>query len=138
MPDSCTLAVAVARMLVCTCLAGIPLTTAAQTASEPAREPEALEQPNRAIEEVIVTAQRREESLEDVPASVSVVDGADLARENLLEIGDLTERIPTVKATPGITTALINIRGFGSGENIGFDQAVSLFVDGAARPRGFS
>jgi outer membrane receptor protein involved in Fe transport len=91
-----------------------------------------------ALEEVVVSAQRRSQSLHDVPISISVIGGDALVRENLLNLQDIATRVPTVKLVEGSGTDLINIRGVGSGRNAGFEQAVSTFVDSVYRGRSRS
>lgn len=84
---------------------------------------------------IVVTAQRREQSLQDVPVSVSVVSGDLLARSNLNDLASVAERQPGIRITPGPSDQL-SIRGIGSGaNNSGFEQAVATFVDGVYRSR---
>lgn len=84
----------------------------------------------RALEEVVVTAQKRAESLQDVPISVSAVSGDKLSEASITEVGDLTALVPnfTMNET-GIGTN-ISIRGISSGINPGFEQSVGMYVDG--------
>ena len=98
--------------------------------------------PNRADTsdggEIIVTAQKREQRLQDVPVSVSVVTGAAIERANLRSLADVTARLPNVRITPGQSVDSLNIRGTGSGSNPGFEQSVATFVDDVYRPRSRS
>ncbi|MBN9990666.1 hypothetical protein JND45_15135, partial [Listeria monocytogenes] len=66
---------------------------AATTASATTDKP----QPELPIGDIVVTAQRRSQRLQDVPIAVSVVAGADLERSNLRSLQDVTERLPNVK-----------------------------------------
>lgn len=91
-------------------------------------------QNNDALTEIVVTAQRREERLQDVPISTTITTGADLERTNITGLQDLATRLPNVKIAEG-TVDSINIRGVGSGQNAGFEQAVGTFVDGVYRGR---
>jgi outer membrane receptor protein involved in Fe transport len=90
------------------------------------------------LAEVIVTAQGREQRLQDVPVAVSVVSGADLERENIKTLQDVAGQLGNVKITTGTLTNPINIRGIGSGNNSGFEQSVATFSDGVYRPRSRS
>lgn len=92
----------------------------------------------RVIEEIVVTAQKREQSLQDVPISASVTSGDTITEQAFTTLDDLSAKIPTVKFAQTAVADLINIRGFGSGNNMGFEQAVSTFVDGAYRGRAIS
>jgi len=87
------------------------------------------------LEEIVVTAQRREQRLQDVPISLSVVSGEKLAREGIYTLDDFTSRLPSVKIAKGGAGDHIAIRGISSGANLGFEQAVATFVDGAYRGR---
>lgn len=88
-----------------------------------------------AAPDIVVTAQRREQRLQDVPVSVSVVTGAALQQSNIRTLQDITQRLPNVKITAGQSSESLNIRGIGSGQNPGFEQSVATFVDGIYRPR---
>lgn len=90
------------------------------------------------IGEVVVTAQRREQRLQDVPVAVSVVSGEDLKRDNIKSLQDVAGHLANVKITTGTLTNPINIRGIGSGNNSGFEQSVATFSDGVYRPRSRS
>ncbi len=82
------------------------------------------------LEEVIVTAQLREQSLQDVPVSVNAMSGEKLMEAGLNKIEDLQAYVPNLTMTEnGIGTA-IYIRGIGSGINQGFEQSVGMYVDG--------
>lgn len=85
--------------------------------------------------DIVVTAQRREQRLQDVPVSVSVTTGATIARIGVRDLSDLSVRLPNVKITTAALTASLNIRGVGSGYNAGFEQSVATFVDGIYRGR---
>jgi len=87
------------------------------------------------LEEVLVTARKREESLTDVPISLVNFDGDRLEQTNLSRLDELQAFVPNLSVTEtGIGNSLI-IRGIGSGENQGFDQSVGTFVDGIFRGR---
>lgn len=85
--------------------------------------------------EIVVTAQRRQQRLQDVPVAVSVVSGASLQNANIAGLADLSARLPAVRIAPAPGADLLNIRGIGSGLNPGLEQSVGTFVDGAYRGR---
>lgn len=96
-------------------------------AQEPAAEKEAPK--GRQLEEVVVTAQKREQSIQDVPISVSSISGDSLKEMNIENMDDLSKITPNLKiSTDGIYNT-IAIRGLGSGTNNGFEQSVGVFVD---------
>ncbi|WP_156680791.1 TonB-dependent receptor [Sphingomonas profundi] len=88
-----------------------------------------------APDEIVVTAQRREQSLQDVPISVLVATGDSLRQSQVTELGDLGNRLSGVKVNKAGASDSLNIRGIGSGFNMGFEQSVALFVDGVYLPR---
>ena len=90
----------------------------------------ALAQTNAVLQEIVVTAQKREESLGDVPISVSVLSAERLDTANMNRIADITEFVPNLSSTEtGISTQLY-IRGIGSGNNQAFEQSVGQYIDG--------
>jgi outer membrane receptor protein involved in Fe transport len=68
---------------------------AASSSSTPASTEPAL------LEEVLVTAQRREERLRDVPISISVLNGADLDRATVKDVNEVLNQVPGVTTTAG-------------------------------------
>lgn len=84
---------------------------------------------------IIVTAQLREQRLEDVPVTVSVVGGEFLTEQNITELSDVSQRLPNVNISSGTISNTVVIRGVGSGPNPGFEQSVATFVDGVYRSR---
>lgn len=100
-----------------------------------AYESEADEPEGLSTHEILVTARRRTERLQDVPVSVSVVGGQALERFNFQTVEAITSRVSNVRIGPGPLSDLINIRGVGSSLNLGFEQSVGSFVDGVYRPR---
>ena len=82
------------------------------------------------LEEVVVTAQQREQRLSDVPVSVAALDGAKMQEQGMARMDDIQFSIPNFSITEtGIGTNVF-IRGIGSGINQGFEQSVGMFVDG--------
>ncbi|HTO41686.1 MAG TPA: TonB-dependent receptor [Rhizomicrobium sp.] len=102
------------------------------------RSPQPTESVSLAIETVVVTARKREESLQDVPASVNVVSGEALEKRSISNLQELAKYIPNlyVAATPNNPAPYI--RGVGSSAaTYSFDQTVGTFIDGVyvGRPR---
>src|SRR5512140_1089848 len=76
-------------------------------------------------EQVVVRANKREQSLQDVPVSMSVVDAADIQQRNSLTIDEALRYVPGVN----ITGTQVNIRG-SSGYSLGAGSRVLLLLDG--------
>ncbi len=90
------------------------------------------------IEEVVVTATRREQSFRDVPLAVSALDSQRLLDTGVTEFQDIQSQVPSFEiesnTNPFVTS--LRIRGMGNLANIpNFEPAVGLFVDGAYRSR---
>lgn len=92
-------------------------------------------QDDNAIQDIVVTAQRREQRLQDVPISVTVTTGEAIAKTGIRDLGDLARLVPGVKLATNTLSDNLNIRGIGSGVNAGFEQSVGTFVDGVYRGR---
>lgn len=85
----------------------------------------------RKLATVTVTAQKREESLQDVPISMEVMSGDALAALQVNDFQDMTRYVPNVAVQLTAGNNVVYIRGFGSpAANFSFDQAVSLYIDG--------
>ena len=79
---------------------------------------------------VVVTAQRREQRVQDVPISVQVFSELELAEHNLTTLTDLTQTAPSVHVDQaGGRSSSLYIRGIGSGNSFNFDQSVGMFID---------
>jgi len=90
------------------------------------------------LEEVIVTAQKREQNLQDVPISVQAFTGEALAESGIKDVFDLQANAPglQVNQSQNATTSNFSIRGIGTGgNNFGFESSVGLYVDGVYRAR---
>ncbi|AKH43948.1 outer membrane receptor protein involved in Fe transport [Altererythrobacter atlanticus] len=111
---------------------GIATVGASHAAAQTAESTEA--RTAASVAEIVVTAQRREQRQQDVPISISVVDGAQISRDNLADLSAVADRQANVQITPGPFDQL-NIRGIGSSNNTGFEQSVATFVDGVYRSR---
>src|SRR4051812_42038312 len=67
------------------------------------------------LEEVVVTAQRRAERLQEVPIAVQVVTGLTVQQRNQNSLESLSQTVPSLTATKGGATNFLLIRGIGSG-----------------------
>jgi iron complex outermembrane receptor protein len=94
--------------------------------------------PSYALEEVIVTANKREENLQDVPMSVSAFSEQFFKDTGVTELSDLAKYTPSLTITPGADSrsTSVRIRGIGSvGSNSGIDPSVGIFIDGVYQGR---
>ncbi len=85
------------------------------------------------IEEIIVTAQRREATLQEVPASVTALGAGALETKQITNVRDLQLQIPNLNIATNTGTASaarVFLRGIGEDESRGaVDQAVGIYVD---------
>jgi iron complex outermembrane recepter protein len=100
----------------------IALPVRAETSGRPARGP--------VLDEIIVTAQKRPQTLADVPISVSAISGEKLRDAGIENLSDLSEYAPNFKLVEGGLVPLIYMRGVGSGSNQGFEMSVGMYSDG--------
>jgi iron complex outermembrane receptor protein len=92
-----------------------------------------------AIEEIVVTAQKRTESVQDVPISITALSGEDLLRRGLLDMQDVARAVPNfdMPASNNMRNVSVRIRGIGStGTNPGIENSVGTFLDGLYMPAG--
>lgn len=90
------------------------------------------------LEEVLVTANRRVENLQEVPMSVSAFSGEFFKDAGVNDLTDLEQYTPSLTITPGTDSrsTAIRIRGIGSvGTNTGIDPSVGMFIDGVYQGR---
>ena len=87
----------------------------------------------QAIEEVVVTARKRQETLQEVPVVVNVLTEDTINSQRIEGIKDIATIVPGMVASKTIsgTSGFIYLRGVGTGSgNPAFDQAVAINVDG--------
>jgi len=88
--------------------------------------------------EIVVTATKREQTLQEVPVAVSVTSGELIERAQIRDIKDLSSVVPSLRVGERQNSTNTNffIRGFGNGaNNAGIEPSVGVFVDGVYRSR---
>ena len=92
-------------------------------------------------EEIIVTATKRAQSLQEVPIAISVVDAAVIEQSQITDLIDLQTVVPSLRVTQLQLSSQTNflIRGFGNGaNNAGIEAEVGVFIDGVYQSRAAS
>lgn len=120
------------------CLALAMATPALAQSGAPGADPAAAAQTTDAgIGDIVVTAQRREESLQSVPLAVTAIGAATLREQNVQTISDVARIAPNVAISQSGYTAptnalpVIYIRGIGQQDpSIYSDPGVPVYVDG--------
>jgi iron complex outermembrane receptor protein len=114
----------------------------ADTGSAAATATAAPAAPADNMHQVVVTARRRAELIQDVPGAVTAISGAELEKSAIPDITALTDTVPntTLKASRGTNTTLTAfIRGIGQQDPVaGYEQGVGIYLDDVylARPQG--
>lgn len=88
--------------------------------------------------EIIVTATKREQTLQEVPVAVSVTTAETIERAQIRDIKDLSTVVPSLRVVEHQNSAQTDflIRGFGNGaNNAGIEPSVGVFIDGVYRSR---
>ena len=91
------------------------------------------------LEEVVVTARRREESLQETPVAVSAFGADEMRAAGIEGVGDLTQHVPGLSRREGRKEADLSIRGVGTrvvGARV--DPGVGVYVDNIFIPRSDS
>ncbi|HET9336055.1 MAG TPA: TonB-dependent receptor [Sphingomicrobium sp.] len=103
---------------------------ASASVTEPAAEPDAGT-------EIVVTAQKRAENVQDVPISIAAFSGDTLEESNVVNLEGLTKVTPNLSVARGAQTSYVRlaIRGIGAASNTTVEPSVAVFLDGAYVPR---
>jgi outer membrane receptor protein involved in Fe transport len=114
-------------------LASLAASAQAQQAAAPAQEEEA-----KTLAGLTVTAQKREEAMQDVPISITALPQQLLQDSGVRDVKDVQVLVPglTVSSTQSEVQTVARIRGIGTvGDNAGLESSVGVVVDGVYRPR---
>ena len=87
---------------------------------------------------IIVTANKREQTLQEVPISVSVTTGETIENAQIRDVLDLQTVVPSLRVSQlqSASATTFIIRGFGNGDNnFGIEPSVGVFIDGVFRSR---
>ncbi len=98
----------------------------------------AVEEEEFADDEIIVTATKREQTLQEIPVAVSVTTADAIERAQVRDLKDLQTLVPSLRVSQLQSSASTDfiIRGFGNGSNnVGIEGSVGVFIDGVYRSR---
>ena len=113
------------------CLFGVEAHAQTPTANAAGPGAEAGAEGRAALDEIVVTAQRRSQNLQDVPIAVTAFSGAQLTNKAITNSLDLNMVTPGVNSVAGLGFFKPYIRGIGStAGNIGLEAPVATYVDG--------
>lgn len=104
-----------------------------QSSTDTAAQQAQATQPT-AVEEIVVTAQRRRENLQDVPITVTAVSAESLAATGVTNTADLVNVVPGMLVQTSAGYSLPHLRGIGvTAIGAGIENSVALYVDGIYR-----
>lgn len=118
--------------------AGLMALFALPAQAQEAKQEAASRSEPKTLDALVVTAQKREEALQDVPVAVTVLSQQTLQDTGVRDIKDLQLLVPglTVTSTQSESITTARIRGVGTvGDNVGLESSVGVVIDGVYRPR---
>jgi iron complex outermembrane receptor protein len=117
-------------LLATSCIAGSAFIASAASA-QTAPAPTPAEQDAATVEDIVVTAQKREQNVQDVPVAITALGTEQLAATGATGTADLKALVPSLNVTTGVGGfGLPRIRGVGaSGQGPGIENPVAVMVD---------
>jgi iron complex outermembrane recepter protein len=109
--------------------ASVEKPAAATTRRDPTAASDPIDTTPELLEEIVVTARKRSENLQDVPISAEVISGQTLADHSIRSLTELSQSLPGIQLNGTAASGQFFIRGIGSGANLTFDQSVGTFID---------
>ena len=119
----------------------LPAAALAQDTASQADSEEDLEDALADSNVIIVTATKREQTLQETPVAVSVTTGETIEQAQIRDINDLQSVVPSLRVSQlqSSFSTTFSVRGFGTdGNNLGLEPSVAVFVDGVYRSRAIS
>jgi iron complex outermembrane receptor protein len=109
---------------------GLLVTSCMMAIAGPALAQDQSEDTGGGLQEIVVTAQKRNQSAQDVGITMSVVTSDLLRRQNVQEVAEIARAVPNVQVNYGLGQNAFNIRGIGVNEFASnFDSPVATHID---------
>jgi iron complex outermembrane receptor protein len=89
------------------------------------------------VEDIVVTAQRRDQSLQEVPIAVTAVTASTLADASITDTNALTALVPSMTSTPSVGNTAVFVRGVGT-LAIATENSIGTYIDGVYMPSQFA
>src|SRR5262249_28401113 len=103
--------------------------------SDDASSASAADTNSGALTEIVVTAQRRAQNMQDVPIAVSAITGELALAHGITEVSDLPVLAPGLSLTHIVGNSLIYMRGVGNNNSTaGQEQNIAIYIDGVYYP----
>jgi len=87
------------------------------------------------LEEIVVTATKRETTPKEIPMAIQAVTGETMSAKGIDNLDQLASLIPNFQVGDGLLSTVVSMRGMSSQPERGFDQSVGMFIDGIYKPR---
>lgn len=114
-----------------TLLYGLGLTAQAQTQSQDPKKAAPTADSDAVIEDIVVTAERRSEGIQNVPIAITAVSGDTLQEAGVSSVGELVQLTPSLQFGERFGNVFIAVRGIGqAGQDIGSQSGVTVSQDG--------
>lgn len=112
-------------------LYGLGGTAQAQTPSPDPKKPAPAADSDAIIEDIVVTAERRSEGLQNVPIAITALSGDTLQEAGVGSVGELVQLTPSLQFGERFGNVFIAVRGIGqAGQDIGSQSGVTVSQDG--------
>ena len=110
-----------------------PAAAAAASANSPAEQAQISGDDTQ----IVITAQKRAENVQDVPISIAAFSGDTLIKSNVVTVQDIGKLASNFQVNKGVQSSFlrVNIRGIGAAGNTTIEPSVAIFVDGIYVPR---
>lgn len=93
--------------------------------------PQASNDQTGQLEDIVVTAQKRSENLQNVPIAVTAVTSSQLSKSNAAGVLDLQTVVPSLKVTNSVARLSLSLRGIGTNAfGPGIENPIAIYVDG--------
>jgi len=110
---------------------GFGLTAQAQAQNQAQQDGAASANPDVIIEDIVVTAERRSEGLQNVPIAITALSGETLQDAGVTSVGELVQLTPSLQFGERFGNVFIAVRGIGqAGQDIGSQSGVTVSQDG--------
>lgn len=117
------------KAFTCSCAVAALIAGASPAWSQAARQSPEASTGDGAFDDIIVTAQKRAENVQDIPKSVQVVGAAELRTQNITDISDLRKVVPSISGTG------LSIRGVATaGNTLSVQSKVGIVLDDVPQP----
>jgi iron complex outermembrane receptor protein len=93
-------------------------------------------EPSLALEEIVVTAEKRSENIQNAPSAITSVSGDELTAAGAVDVREMADLFPSSRFEEIWGWAHLYVRGIGAEQDrISVDQLVNMFMDGVVLPR---